>query len=112
MDEPHLYRAVRYVERNPVDANLCSRPEQWPWSSAIAHLRGQNDELVDVMPMLARIPDWDEYLAEGLDGEQEIFSRHERTGRPLGSDAFIDELEAICGRQLHPGKAGRKPNRK
>ena len=60
MDEAHLYRAVRYVELNPVDAKLCSRPEQWPWSSAKAHLCGENDELVDVMPMLAHIPDWRE----------------------------------------------------
>ncbi len=112
MDEAHLYRAVRYVELNPVDANLCSRPEQWPWSSAKAHLCGQNDELVDVMLMLAQIPDWGEYLAEGIDHDPEVFSQHERTGRPLGSEAFISELETICGRRLHPGKAGRKPIRK
>ena len=64
------------------------------------------------MPMLARIPDWSDFLAEGYDDEQEVFLRHERTGRPLGSDIFIDELEAISGRQLFPGKAGRKPIRK
>ena len=112
MDEFHLYRAVRYVELNPVVANLCSRPEQWPWSSAKAHLRGKNDELVDVVPMLAQVPDWGNYLAEGIDNEQALFTHHERTGRPLGSDAFITELEGICGRRLRPLKAGRKPNRK
>lgn len=70
MDGAHLYRAVGYVELNPVDANLCSRPEQWPWSSAKAHLCGKNDELVEVMPMLVLIPDWREYLAVGIDNEQ------------------------------------------
>lgn len=112
MDEPHLYRAVRYVELNPVAANLCSWPEQWPWSSATAHLYGENDELVDVMPMLAQIPDWGEYLARGTENEEALFSRHERTGRPLGSDTFITELERISGRRLRPKKAGRKPGRK
>jgi len=112
MDEAHLYRAVRYIELNPVNANLCSQPEHWPWSSAAAHLYGQDDELVDVAPMLARIPAWKAYLDEGLHGEQELLSRHERTGRPLGSDSFINKLEAICGRRLHPRKAGRKPSRK
>lgn len=112
MDEQHLYRAVRYVELNPVAANLCSRPEQWSWSSAKAHLYGENDELVDVMPVLAQIPDWDEYLAQGKENEEALFLRHERSGRPLGSDTFITELERISGRRLRPEKAGRKPGRK
>ena len=42
MDEPYLLATVRYVERKPVAAPLCRRPEAWPWSSA-AHLRGRDD---------------------------------------------------------------------
>jgi putative transposase len=38
MDEQHLLAAVRYVERKPVRARLCVRPEGWPGSSAAAHL--------------------------------------------------------------------------
>lgn len=29
----HLFSAVRYVVRNPVRAGLCTRPQDWPWSS-------------------------------------------------------------------------------
>lgn len=32
-DEAHLPGSVRYVLLNPVRAGLCSRPEQWRWSS-------------------------------------------------------------------------------
>jgi REP element-mobilizing transposase RayT len=32
-DDEHA-RLVRYVENNPVQANLCRRAEDWPWSSA------------------------------------------------------------------------------
>ncbi len=32
-DEADLLGRYAYVVRNPVDAGLCSRPEQWPWSS-------------------------------------------------------------------------------
>jgi len=31
-----------------------------------------------------------------------------RTGRPLGSDLFIDKLEALLGKQLRKKKQGRK----
>jgi REP-associated tyrosine transposase len=32
-DDAHLLAAVRYVALNPVNGGLCSRPEDWPWSS-------------------------------------------------------------------------------
>jgi putative transposase len=34
----HLVGALAYVFRNPVEAGLCSRPEEWPWSSYRATL--------------------------------------------------------------------------
>ncbi len=37
MSEAHLMGAARYVERNPVKAELVERAEDWPWSSAAAH---------------------------------------------------------------------------
>src|SRR4051794_15803990 len=40
MDEAHLMAAVRYVELNPVKAKLVRRAEDWPWSSARAHVAG------------------------------------------------------------------------
>jgi putative transposase len=33
-DEAEALRIIEYVENNPVAANLCKRPEDWPWSSA------------------------------------------------------------------------------
>lgn len=112
MDETHLYRAVRYVELNPVRAKLCHQAEQWPWSSALAHLNGNDDELVAVGPMLERVSNWQAYLEVESQADEEPFSRHERTGRPLGSKAFVSELETISGRILRPRKAGRKPGPK
>ena len=116
MDEPHLLAAARYIERNPVRAGLRQTVEQWPWSSARAHLRGDDEELVRVRPMLDLIPDWASYLTDadadpnpGPDHGADHFHRHARTGRPLGSDAFIDALETRLGRALRPQKPGPKP---
>jgi REP element-mobilizing transposase RayT len=33
-DEPHYSNAVAYIAMNPVKANLCVRPQDWPFSSA------------------------------------------------------------------------------
>ena len=113
MDEPHLLAAARYIERNPVRAGLCKTPEQWPWSSARAHLSGRDDELVRVQPLLDLIPDWSHYLVdEPVEPLVDAFHRHIRTGRPLGSNAFLSGVEARLGRVLRARKPGPKPQRK
>ena len=34
LDLVHYLRVCRYIERNPVEANLVQRAEAWRWSSA------------------------------------------------------------------------------
>ena len=109
MDEAYLLAAVRYVELNPVKAKLCQTPEDWIWSSAQAHLRGEDDGLVSVNPMLARISNWRESLQsdERINMQQRI-RENTRTGRPGGSEAFLNKLESQTKRTLRKGKPGPK----
>ena len=108
MDDGHLLAAARYVELNPVRAGLADRPEDWPWGSAGAHLAGRDDALVTAAPLLDRFGDWRAVLDAGLDkAGLEAIRRHERTGRPLGGDAFVAALEAALGRTLGPRRPGR-----
>src|SRR5439155_17620732 len=55
MDDRYTLAAARYVELNPVRAQLVSRAEEYPWSSAQAHLLGRDDGLVCATPLLARV---------------------------------------------------------
>jgi len=109
LDEGHLHAAVRYVERNPISAGLVGTATEWPWSSARAHLAGQDDRLVKVAAMLQRVDDWTTYLATALsDTQLDAISRHTRTGRPLGCKAFVNDLERQLRRDLAPKSRGRK----
>ena len=113
MDEPHLEAAGRYVELNPQRAGLVARPEDWPWSSARAHLTGRDDELVTVAPLLERVEDWRDHLEAGLpERARESLRRHERTGRPLGDEGFLTGLEECLGRRLRRRKPDPKPVRR
>jgi len=113
MDEPYLLAAARYVELNPVRAGLVANPADWPWSSARAHLSGRDDGLVKVAPLLAMIGDWNAFLNSAMPGEElKDLRRHSRTGRPLGSETFLERLEAIVGRILKPQKRGPKPKQR
>ena len=109
MDEDHTLAAARYVELNPVRARLATRPQDWAWSSARAHLAGRDDGLVQARPLLDQAPDWAVFLDAGLrDDEREALRSGERTGRPLGSSAFVAGLERELGRPLARRKPGPK----
>lgn len=82
MEETHLHACLRYVELNPVRAGLAARAEEWPWSSARAHLGLGGDRLTELAPTLERIDDWRAFLNSGLDETQHAAIRTaERTGR-------------------------------
>jgi putative transposase len=109
MDERYTLAAARYVEMNPVRAGLVKKPEKYPWSSARAHLLGRDDQLVKVQPLLARVANWSSFLHDGDPSEiRDQLRKHETTGRPLGSDAFVASLERLLRRPLKargPGRA-------
>ncbi len=113
MDETHLLAAVRYVELNPVRAGLCEKPTDWRWSSVHAHIRGDDDLLVTVKPMLDRTSDWLGYLSESDASPDRLHTlrKHSRTGRPAGDERFVATLEDLTGRRLRKLKTGpRKDN--
>ena len=110
MDGAHLRAAIPYVEDNPVRAGLCERAAAWRWSSA-AEAEGR---------AFAYLVDWDlragllevanaGEIAGPLDTVDSI-RLHTRTGRPLGTEAFVEGVETAVGRCLRPRKRGRKPN--
>ncbi|WP_321369086.1 hypothetical protein [uncultured Desulfuromusa sp.] len=103
IDEPYLLAAARYVEMNPVE-----KPADYCWSSARAHLTGQDDDLIKVAPFLDLVPDWHGVLQLTQPEEVDLFHRHERTGRPLAGDGFVANLERLMQRTLSPQKPGSK----
>jgi len=101
MDEGYLLAAAMYIEMNPVRAGLVQRPEEYGWSSAGAHIAGRDDVLVKVFPLQQLVGDWGAFLSEAVNEDRILLlKRHERTGRPLGSQRFVVGLEKSLGRRL------------
>jgi putative transposase len=111
LDQVHLWRALCYVEGNPVRAGLVRQAWGYPWSSATAHTGG-----VDASGLLDPA-EWAGLWAPGkwrteLRSPQDAqsvsrirLSTHR--GRPLGSDSFLSKLEHRLGRRLRPLPVGR-----
>ena len=108
MDENYLLAAARYVEMNPVRAGMVHAPEDFRWSSAQAHLEGEDDQLVKVAPLLEMVGDWRVFLDSGEEIDKERLRQHERTGRPLGRESFVEGLEVSLNRILRQRKPGPK----
>jgi len=116
LDDTHAWKALAYVERNPVRAGLVGTAEEYAWSSAAAHLR--DDPLrgrLDLNPWRRHYTGerWQEALRVGVDGEalEERIREATRIGRPLGSESFVERIGRVVGRDLRLRPPGRPPKR-
>ncbi len=113
LDESYLWSAVRYVERNPVRAGLVERAEQYPWSSAAGHCGLRIDPLLSGgMERSDYVGDWSAWLSSADGGDAKVIRQKTMTGRPCGSEEFIERLEGLIRRVLKRQKPGRKPKKR
>jgi putative transposase len=113
MDEAHLAAALRYVALNPVRARLVARAQDWPWSSAQAHLSAREDGVTLLKPTLDRFPRFGDLLDDAdLEARASALRRAETIGRPVGDDAFVARLEKTLKRRLLPLPRGPTPKAK
>lgn len=107
LSQPYLYAATRYVENNPVRAGITEKAWDYCWSSAKAHVLKQRDSLLEDNFVVSEINNWMAFLS-GVDDISvvSLLKRHVGSGRPLGDNKFIKELEVLTGRILHKQKPG------
>ena len=108
-NDQYLWSVARYIERNPLKIALAASAELYQWSSAKAHITGTNDPLLDATSWLS--PQERSAYANFVIYEDEetdnAIRRATRTGRPYGTDQFIDQLEFRLNQPLRPRKPGR-----
>ncbi|MFM8873261.1 MAG: transposase [Phycisphaerales bacterium] len=115
MDERHAITALRYIERNPVEAGLVAHPWQYRWSSAAFHSGiGPRPSVLtrDVRDGRMSPREWREFVDMPLCAEvtrqlRECTSR----GTPFADDQWIDHLESKLGMTLRPKRIGRPRTR-
>jgi putative transposase len=114
--EAYLLRCYRYIELNPVRANMMAQPIDYPWSSYANHAEGIENALLTEHPL---------YLALGSNADarqqnyKELFKHHldevdlERIrnatnkGWVLGENSFKDAMTSATNRRLTPLPKGR-----
>lgn len=112
MDETHASNALSYVELNPVRAGIIDKAWDYPWSSAAAHC-GQDpyNPVLDLTAWNEQMPgkEWRSHLRKSTRDKttQDTIRHNTHTGRPLGSESFLDKMEHLLGRRIRPLPVGR-----
>ncbi len=111
--ERYLWAAARYIEQNPLRAKMVKRVEEYPYSSARAHIIGARDEVLGEELFEERQrKDYIKFIRAGIPEEETNNIRyHTRTGRPFGSEEFIKKIEKKLERKfilLSPGRPKKK----
>jgi putative transposase len=112
--EQYLWAVARYIELNPLKAGIAKHAEEYRWSSAKTHLTGAEDSVLGPLSTWLDPSEKNAYSKFVLTENEEMDTKIRqatRTGRPFGSESFIDMLELQLNQVLRPKKAGRPRNK-
>jgi len=108
LGDRHLWKALAYVDRNPVRAGLVPKPEDYRWSSAAAHETGIDEfGIIDMSwwDDQRRQPEWPTLLPANDPGVDEELARCTYAGRPFGDPSFVTAVASLSGRRWKPVRA-------
>jgi putative transposase len=102
-DEEYLLTCMRYIELNPVRADMVKSPGAYRWSSYRANAQGAESQLVQPHPLYLAL---DRTRQRRVDAYKALFKAHLdddvltdirsalQTGTPLGNESFRKKIEA------------------
>lgn len=113
--EQYFITCSRYIELNPVRADMVLSPAQYAWSSYAHHIGVRADPLVTDHPLywalgntpFEREAVYKDLSEQALTPDELIKMRDSVKGWALGSEQFKTKLEKIVSRRVSPIRTGR-----
>jgi putative transposase len=115
-EESYFLGCHRYIEMNPVRADMVAHPGEYRWSSYTANAQGESSTLIRPHSLYlglglndqARQNTYRELFRYELDpGLVDEIRRVTHGGMVLGSERFATEVAILAGRRTQRGVAGR-----
>lgn len=112
----YLLTCYRYIELNPVRADIVKRPGDYRWSSYHVNASGRALELITPHETYlslgktpaARLVAYRKLFSNAMsDDELKAIRDHVNQGRALGSEGFINRIEATLDRRVRLMASGR-----
>ena len=115
-EDNYLLHCLRYIELNPVRAEMVVHPADYRWSSYRTNAQGDRNKLIKPhfiyeelgLTETARQASYRELFRYSLEPSLVDEIRKATNGNfVLGNDRFKEEISKTLGRRVQPGKAGR-----
>jgi putative transposase len=115
-EEKYLLTCQRYIELNPIRADIVKHPGEFRWSSYRRNVQGEESDLITPHLLYHGLGKTEE---EKQSAYRELFRYKLEPGEidqirkatngnfALGAKRFQDEISIMLGRRVFPGKAGR-----
>lgn len=109
--DEHLLTVLRYVERNPLRANLVRRAESWAWSSLAWRTGGSRPEMLSDWPVPCP-RNWLQLVNSAQSkAEVEALRRSVARGAPFGDDRWAQRTAERLGLESSLRPRGRPKKR-
>jgi putative transposase len=114
--EAYLLACQRYIELNPVRANMLVHPAEYKWSSYAANAQGVANAVIKTHLLYNALGEnaekrqaaYRELFRYSLDiGLVDEIRKATNSNYALGSEVFVKQVEAALGRRVTQGKSGR-----
>jgi len=106
--ENYLWAVARYIEQNPLRAKMVNRAEDYPYSSAPAHISGKEDEVLTeaLFPEEERT-EYIKFIRTAIPEKEMEFLRYSTgNGKPIGKQSFVQGIEKSLGCSFRAERAG------
>jgi putative transposase len=112
----YLLTCYRYIELNPVRANIVTLPGEYRWSSFNCNAGGKTDDLINPHATYlslgkteaARLSAYRRLFRDAIDNDEiRTIRDHVNQGKVLGSETFRNRIEAILDCRAHLAPPGR-----
>lgn len=107
--ESYLWTVLRYIEQNPCRAKMVKKAEDYPYSSARAHIWSDSNPLLkeNLFDEYERT-EYRKFLDDRpKENDLDKIRFASRTGRPLGTNDFVIKMERRLKRRFIPKAPGR-----
>lgn len=114
--EDYVLACYRYIELNPVRADMVNHPREYPWSSYRYNAEGRNNALITPHEEYLRLDKqalnrrkaYRDLFRAHVDGDIDNQIRSATNGNyVLGNGKFQEQIARMLGRRVTKGKAGR-----
>jgi len=114
--DQYLLTCMRYIELNPIRANIVNHPGEYKWSSYQFNAQGSTGSLIEAHPLFLELGATEEIRQ---DAYRELFRHHMDNDMlheireslnhelVLGRSYFKDRIEEVTQRKTRLGQAGR-----